>query len=142
MVWLWIAFAVVMGIIEAFTMGLTTIWFAGGALVAAILSLVTDSLLAQLLVFAVVTLVLVIFTRPVAVKKLNTRTVKTNVDAVIGTTGTAESDVPMHGTGTVKADGKVWTAVLADGSAEIKAGELVEVTAVSGVKLLVKKKEG
>lgn len=137
--WLWICVVVVMLIIEASTMGLTTIWFAGGALAAMIASFITDSFLIQLLVFAVISLVLVYFTRPLAVKKINMKAVKTNVNAVIGEKGIAQSDIKVNEKGTVRADNKMWTAVLAEGSSEISEGETVIVERVEGVKLIVKK---
>lgn len=138
-VWLWLGVAVIMGIIEAFTMGLTTIWFVGGALVAALVSCITDSFLVQLFVFTVVSLVLVYFTRPIAKKMLNTKVERTNVDAVIGARGRAESDIRHDLRGTVRADNKMWTAVLADDSPDISTGDTVIVERIEGVKLIVKK---
>lgn len=138
-VWIWLGVAVIMGIIEAFTMGLTTIWFAGGALAAALVSGITDSVLIQLLVFAVVSLILVYFTRPIAKKMLNTKVEKTNIDAVIGERGIAESDIRRDLRGTVKADNKMWTAVLAEDSPDITTGDIVIVESIEGVKLVVKK---
>ena len=75
--WL-IAFVVLVGI-EIGTMALTTIWFAGGALLAFVLSLFGASVEVQLAVFVIVSFILLFFTRPLASKYLNGRTVKTNV---------------------------------------------------------------
>ncbi len=136
---LWLAAAVALGIVEAMTMGLGTIWFAGGALIAAVASFFTDNFLLQLLIFILVSLLLLYFTRPLAVKKLNKDTVKTNVDAVVGMTGSAESDIRKYENGTVKADNKIWTAVLAEDSPEISSGDRVIVLAIEGVKLIVRK---
>ena len=121
------------------TMGLTTIWGAGGSLAATVTALVTDSLLWQLLVFAVVTLFLVLVTRPLAVRKLNSRTVKTNIDALIGKEAVAQSDVDTLNRGEVRIEGKVWVAVPAEGSAAIRKGDVVRVKKVEGVKLIVSK---
>ncbi|MGN1350586.1 MAG: NfeD family protein [Anaerovoracaceae bacterium] len=137
--WVWLIIAVVMGIIEAFTVGLATIWFAGGAVAAALVSLITDKVIVQILVFLVVSLVLLYFTRPVAVKKLNRTTVKTNVDAVIGSIAVAESDICKNAKGSVSADNKIWTAVLAEDSPEVSKGELVRIEGIEGVKLVVRK---
>ena len=123
------------------TMGLTTIWGAGGAVAAALTALLTDSLIAQVFVFAVVTLFFVLVTRPIAVRKLNNRTVKTNVDALVGKNAVAESDVDGLNRGEVRIDGKVWTAVPAEGSAVIRKGDVVKVTGVEGVKLIVLKED-
>lgn len=136
---LWLIAAVVFGIAEAMTMGLGTIWFAGGALVAAAVSFITDSFLVQLLVFILVSLLLLYFTRPVALKKLNKDTVKTNIDAIVGMSGSAESDIKKHENGAVKADNKIWTAVLAEDSPEISAGDRVTILSIEGVKLIVRK---
>lgn len=138
-VWLWLGVAVIMGIVEAFTLGLTTIWFAGGALVTALISCFTDNFLIQLLVFVIVSLILIYFTRPLAKKMLNIKIEKTNVDQVIGQRGLAESDIKLNMKGTVRADNKLWTAVLAEESPEINKGDLVIVERVEGVKLIVKK---
>jgi membrane protein implicated in regulation of membrane protease activity len=138
-VWLWLGVAVIMAVVEAFTMGLTSIWFAGGAVVAAVVSFVTDSFIIQLLVFVVASLVLLYFTRPIAAKKLNKETVKTNTDALTGMTGIAESDIKNHEKGTVKADNKMWTAILAEGAADVLKGEIVKIESIEGVKLVVRK---
>ena len=129
-VWGWLIFAVIMVLIEMMTMGLTTIWGAGGALTAALMALATDSILWQGLVFALVTLFLVIVTRPLAVRKLNNRTVKTNVEALIGKNAVAESDMDELNRGEVRLDGKVWVAVPEKGSAEIKKGDVVKAVVV------------
>ena len=140
-VWMWLIFAVILALIEMMTMGLTTIWGAGGALAAALTALITDSLIWQGFVFAVVTLFFVLVTRPLAVRKLNNRTVKTNVDALAGKNAVAETDVDGLEPGEVRIEGKVWTAVPADGSAEIKKGDVVKVKGVEGVKLIVYKED-
>ena len=140
-VWGWLIFAVAMIVIEMMTMGLTTIWAAGGAIAALLTALFTDNFLWQALVFAVVTLILVIVTRPLAVRRLNNRTVRTNVDALIGQDAVAQTDVEELSRGEVKVDGKVWMAVPARGSAPICKGDVVKVSAVEGVKLIVKKEE-
>ncbi|MCR4601252.1 MAG: NfeD family protein [Clostridia bacterium] len=135
----WILAACAFCILEAVTQGLTSIWFAGGAVVAATASLKVDSLIMQVLIFVLVSLVLLYFTRPIAKAKFATDITPMNVDALIGMTGMAESDVDGQVPGTVRADNKVWTAVLAEGSPKIENGDLVTITAIDGVKLVVKK---
>lgn len=138
-VWLWVTAAVVLAVIEAFTMGLTTIWFAGGALAAAVVSFATDRVLIQVCVFVLVSLVLLFLTRPLALKKLNIETVRTNLDAIIGSSAVAETDIRQNSRGSARVDGKVWTAVLARGSSDVARGELVRIEAIEGVKLIVRK---
>ena len=141
MVWIWVGIAVIFAVIEALTVGLTTIWFAGGAMAAALVSKVTDSIFIQVLIFLLVSLVLLFFTRPIALKKLNRVTVKTNLDAIVGSTAVADSDINADERGQVTADGKVWTAVLAEGSGQVKAGDRIVIEAIEGVKLIVRRKE-
>ncbi len=140
MIVVWLVIAVILAVIEAFTQGLTTIWFAGGAVVAAAAAVVTDSILLQFLAGLVVSIVLLYFTRPLAVKKFNRELVRTNISAVIGQTGIAESVLTPQEPGTVRADNKLWTAVLSPGEANVQRGEQVEILSVEGVKLIVRKK--
>ncbi len=142
MVILWMAIAVIMVVIEGLTQGLTTIWFAGGAVVAAGVSLVSDSLLIQFIAAVIVTALLVCFTRPWAQKKFNRKIVPTNISAVIGQTGVAESDILTGETGTVKADNKLWTAILVSDGSPVHKGESVEIMEIQGVKLVVRAAAG
>ena len=68
---IWFGLVAVLLLIEALTVGLTTIWFAAGALAAAVASLLGAGELLQWILFFVISLVLMIFTRPWAVEHLN-----------------------------------------------------------------------
>ncbi len=136
----WIIIAGLLVLIEAFTQGLTTIWFAGGAVAASISALLGADLVVQIIVFLVVSIILIAATRPVVKRKLNNRTEKTNIDAVIGQEGIVEEDILPHAAGQVKADGKMWTAV-SEGGCEIRKGTIVIVKSVKGVTLTVEKSE-
>ena len=74
----WLVAAAVFVVIEIMTMGLTTIWFAGGALVGAVMAAVSLPLWSQIIAFAVISVILLILTRPWALKYVNSRTIKTN----------------------------------------------------------------
>ena len=80
---MWLIVLAVFLVIEAITVGLTTIWFAGGALVAAIASGAGAGILVQWILFLVISLVLLIFTRPLAVRYMNKGVPKTNVNSLI-----------------------------------------------------------
>lgn len=140
-VWCWVIVAVIMLVVESLTLNLTTIWLAGGAFAAALVSFATDSMVWQLLVFAVVSLLLIIVTRPLVVEKVNRKAVPTNFDALIGKTAVAISDIDDMQFGDVKADGKVWTAVPVKGTPVIKEGDKVKIIGIEGVKLIVEKEE-
>ena len=135
----WLALLAVLLVIEAVTAGLTTIWFAGGALVTFFVAMVTDSLLIQVVVFLVVSLLLLFFTRPFAKKFYNSKRTKTNVDSVIGEQCKVTETIDnFNGTGTVLLNGLEWTARSKDETV-IEAGVRVKVCAVDGVKVIVEK---
>ena len=138
MYWL-IAMAVLL-VIEIITMGLTTIWFAAGALVAVIAALLHAPLAVQFVLFAVVSVVLFFFTRPVAEKYLNNSRAKTNINSIIGEEAKVTDEIDnFYQMGAVVVKGLEWTARSADENEIIPAGSKVRVKEVSGVKLIVEK---
>ena len=137
----WLGVLILMILLELATMGLTTIWFAGGALAAFIAALCGASLLVELGLFLVVSFLLLFAFRPLAMRYVNSRTVKTNVESLAGKTARVTEEINDEmGQGTAVLNGQEWTARSADDTV-IPAGSLVVVDAVSGVKLLVHKKE-
>ena len=134
----WLGAIVLMLIIEAITLGLTTIWFAGGALAAFLLSLATDNILVEFVVFFAVSLLLLIYTRPVAVVYFNKRRVKTNYESYIGKEAKVTQTIDnFNATGTVVLNGLEWSARADDDRCVIEPGRRVIVKSVSGVKLIV-----
>jgi len=138
MVWIWLAVAIIFIIIEALTVGLTTIWFAAGALVALVLALFKLPPMVQVIVFLVVSLALLATTRKIFVNKLKTGSEKTNVDALIGEEGVVMEEITPHNVGRVKVKGQSWSAAAADKDAVIPKDATVKVKAIEGVKLIVK----
>ena len=137
MVWIWLAAAIIFIIIEAVTVGLTTIWFAAGALVALILALIKVGVGVQVAVFLILSLVLLATTRKIFVNKLKTGSEKTNVDALVGEEAVVLEDITPFDTGLVKVKGQNWTAIAADKDASILKGSTVKIKAIEGVKLIV-----
>ena len=138
MIWIWLAVAIIFIIIEAMTVGLTTIWFAAGALIALVLAFLKIGPMAQVIVFLVVSLALLGTTRKVFVNKLKTGSEKTNVDALIGEEGVVVEEITPHNVGLVKVKGQNWSAVAEDKEATIVKDTTVNVVAIEGVKLIVK----
>ena len=133
----WLVLMVLLCIIEAATAGLTVIWFALGALAALIAALFGAQIWLQVLWFLVVSIATLWFTRPLALKYLNGRSVATNADRVVGMEGVVCEDIDnLAGTGAVKLDGKEWTA-RSDSGANIPSGSVVKVRRIEGVKLIV-----
>lgn len=138
----WLIALIVFLVIEAATLGLATIWFAGGALVALIAAMCGAGLGIQVASFLVVSLVLLIFTRPFAVRFLSKDTLKTNVDRVIGMEGVVTEEISnLAGTGKVSLGGNIWTARTENEGGTIPVDAVVAVLRVEGVKLIVKVKE-
>ena len=133
----WLAAFVIFGVVEAATVGLTSVWFALGALVALLAAAVGAELWLQIVVFIVVSAAALCFTRPLARKYLNGRRVATNTDRVLGQEARVTEAIDnIAGTGAVYVDGKTWTARSKSGN-PIPAGSLVVVQSVEGVKLMV-----
>ena len=136
----WLAAFVVFIGIEIGTMALTTIWFAGGALAAFLVTFTDAGIVLQLAVFFIVSLALLIFTRPFALKFINKDAVKTNVESLVGRTARVTSRIDNDlATGTAVVNGQEWTARSADGT-PIAEGAMVEIKEIKGVKLMVAEK--
>lgn len=137
---IWLIIAAVLIVIEIITIGLTSIWFAIGAFASAVCAVFTDNLWIQLSVFIILSVVLWIFTRPLAVKKLKLdkdNIEKTNVESLVGQKAIVTSTINnLTAEGQAKINGLEWTARSADNSI-IDAGSTVIIKEVSGVKLIV-----
>lgn len=134
---IWLVVLAILLVIEFLTLGLTTVWFAGGVLVAFLVSLAGGPLWLQLLLFIAVSVVLLLFTRPLAVKYLNKDVQKTNVDSIPGQKGIVTATIDnLKAEGQVTIQGMEWTARAKNGNT-IEKGKVVRVTAVEGVKLIV-----
>lgn len=136
----WLIIAAGMVVAEIISLGLTTIWFAGGALITALVAHLGAHWILQIIVFAIVSLILLFFTRPIAQKHMMKNNEKTNVESLIGQTCIVTEEINnLKATGTVMINGLEWTA-RAENSDIIEKDVEVEVHSVSGVKLIVTKK--
>lgn len=135
---LWIIVLIVTIAIEAVTMGLTTIWFTGGAFAALIIEILNGSVWLQITVFLLVSLILLFYTRPIAVKYFNREREKTNLDSLIGKQAVVTSYIHnLQETGQVMVDGKEWTARSSDASKTFEKEAIVRIVSINGVKLIV-----
>ena len=135
----WLVLLIVAIIVEVATMGLTSIWFAGGALVAILAALLHLPVFVQVLLFFLVSLLLLFFTRPVAVRYFNKERVRTNVESMVGRQAVVTGEIDnIQGTGQVTVSGQEWSARSVDDSLRIPVGNVVNIVSVSGVKLIVR----
>ena len=137
MIVIWLAVALVMLVIEALTVGLATIWFAAGALVALLAALLDFSIAVQIVLFLAVSICLLVFTRKIFVEKLKAGSEKTNVDALVGEKGVVISPIHPYEVGQVKVGGQVWSAVGKNPDETFSVDQLVKINAIEGVKLVV-----
>jgi len=136
---LWIVLMIVFIVVELNTMGLTTVWFALGAMAAAFVSLsLTDNFLAQIATFVIVTGVAVMLSRPFA-RKFASKSVPTNANRVIGEQAVVVEKINDGSVvGQVKVLGQIWTAKAKEADAVFDVGDTVIVEEIQGVKLIVK----
>ncbi len=140
MTYLWIFVVIIALVVEASTASLTAIWFIPSAIVAIVLSFFKVSVGIQVIIFFVLSLISIITLRKKLEDKLKKKVVSTNADALIGKIGIVTEDIDdINFKGQVKVSGQVWTAV-GDGEKIVK-GDTVEVLAIEGVKLVIKKIE-
>ena len=133
----WLALMVVFLVAEAQTVSLISLWFASGALVALLASLLHAPVWLQVLLFFAVSASLLACLRPIARKHFTPKLSKTNVDAIIGSRGYVTADIDnVSATGSVKLGAMEWTARSTTGCI-IPKGTLVQVDKIEGVKVFV-----
>lgn len=140
MVFIWLLLTIAFIIGELVTVGLTSIWFAAGSL-AALLAAVCDANVAvQIFLFLVVSVGLLIGTRPWAKRFINSRTQRTNADRAIGQVIRITERVSnIDQTGKAVVTGQEWTVRTRYDNEAIETGEFARVLEISGVKLIVEK---
>ncbi len=139
MPFIWIGFAIIMAVCEAFTTQLVSLWFVIGAVCAAVTIFFTDSILIQSVVFLTVSFAALLVTRPLVKRfKMKTKRTNTNADRLIGQTGDLLADIKdRESIGQVKVLGEIWSAKAQD--SPIEKGTKVKILAIEGVKLIVEK---
>lgn len=135
--WWFITFIVLL-FVELVTINLVSIWFAFGALASMGTTFITDSIVIQVIVFIVVSVISLLITKPIIKKFKITKIVPTNSDMVIGKTGEVIKKIETNKYGEVKVFGNIWTAY---SDQELEIGEKVKVLSIDGVKLIVEKEE-
>lgn len=138
----WLVLFVILLLIEIFTMGLTTIWFAGGALVSFIAGVLGFGLPVQVILFIVVSIALLVLTRPVAMKYFNQERQKTNAESLIGQQALVIEDIDtLKASGRVEVRGQEWAAKTDEPDGRIAKNSVVVINGIQGVKLIVRARE-
>ena len=138
----WLVLLVALVVIELLTMGLTTVWFAGGAFVATIAALFDAPIALQVIIFLLVSALLLFFTRPLAVKYFNKDRVRTNAESLVGRQAIVISEIDnLQGIGQVNVGGMEWSARTRVDGMKLPVGTVTTVLAINGVKLIVEERK-
>ena len=133
----WLLALILFSVIEGVTVGLTSIWFAAGALAALLVSFFTSSIWLQIAIFLLVSALTLLLFRPLAARYITPKRVATNTDRVIGQEAEVVEIINnLKATGAVSVGGMIWTARSSNESV-IPAGGRVLVDRIEGVKLYV-----
>ena len=136
---IWLVLLILFIGIETVTLGLNSIWFAGGALVALVIAALHGPVWLQIILFLLTALLMLFFTRPVAMKYFNRGRVKTNVESIVGKKAVVTGEINnLLSQGTVVVSGQEWSARSCEEGITIPKDAVVIVEAVSGVKLMVR----
>ncbi len=135
----WLIALIVFLVIEAVTVTLVCVWFAGGALIGMLAAALQAPLWLQIILFLLVSILLLIYTRPIAMKHFNKNREKTNASGVIGKQAIVTREIDnLHGEGKVTVSGQEWSARNTEGDKVIPEGTIVTVEEIKGVKLMVR----
>lgn len=138
MYYFWLLIIVFLGLLEAFTINLVSIWFVISGIIALIISFFSNNFFLQFASFVILGIVLLLFTRMPLEKKLLGKKEKTNLDRIIGMKGVVTEEINQNKTGEVKVDGKLWSAIA---NMPLKKGEVIKVLNMKSVKLEVERWE-
>ena len=134
----WLFVLAICAVVEIVTMGLTSIWFAGGALAAALSALLVPYFWVQIVIFIVVSVLLLVFTKPVAMRYFNKDRVKTNAESLVGKKAIVTSEIDnLKGIGEVTIQGLDWSARTEIDGIVVPKSAVVEIKSIEGNKLIV-----
>ena len=140
---IWLVLFVAMLIIEAIGPALVSIWFALGAVIALILSFIPEvAWWIEVIVFVVISIATLLALRPILKRYIKRNNYNTNIDSFTGKRGYVIEDITYLRPGAVKIGDVSWTAIPVNKDEKIVENEIIEVVAVNGNKLIVKKVEG
>lgn len=131
MPWIWLGLTVILIVIECLTSGLTTIWFAAGSFLMIFAAIIKCPLWLQIVLFAVISMLLLIFARPILKKKLSSKKIRMNSDAIIGEKAVVTQAVSEMQKGAIKINGLEWTAATEENQT-FNAGDICTVKEIKG----------
>ena len=140
---IWLSLFVIMLLVEAGGPALVSVWFSFGALIALLVSFIPGvQWWIEVIIFVVVSVSTLLALRPVLRRYFKRNNFRTNVDSFTGKRGYVIEDITLLKPGAVKIGDVSWTAIPVEKDDKILENEIIEVVAVNGNKLVVKKVEG
>lgn len=136
MIIIWAVILVGTILVEFETSDLVTIWFSVGAIAALIAAALNVPIVGQVAIFIVVSLVLLVLTRPMTKRFMDKEVVKTNADRMVGMHGVVITEIPFDGKGEIRVDSQIWRA-FSTKKDPIKVDTRVVILDIVGNKLLV-----
>lgn len=138
----WLSLLIIMILVEAMGPALVSIWFAVGALVSLIVSFIPNvPWWVEVIVFVVVSTIALLTVRPLSKRYFKRNTIKSNADSLVGKRGLLKEEIKPYNPGVCKINDVLWTAVSANEQETIAKDSVVEVVAIQGNKLIIKKVE-
>lgn len=136
MIIIWAVILVGTILVEFETSDLVTIWFSVGAIAALIAAALNVPIVGQVAIFIVVSLILLVLTRPLTKRFMDKEVVKTNADRMVGMHGVVITEIPFDGKGEIRVDSQIWRA-FSTKKDPIQVGTRVVILDIVGNKLLV-----
>ena len=134
---IWLVLFILFLYMEANTVALVSLWFAGGALAAMVAALLKAVPIVQIILFIGVSAILLTLLRPILKKYFTPKLKKTNIDAIVGSKGIVLAEIDNDlSQGKVKLGGMEWTARSTSGE-KLTAGRKIVVDRIEGVKVFV-----
>ncbi len=138
MVWIWLAVTVIAIVVEIITPELVSLWFAMGGIVGIAFSFIPGlPWWGEIIIFAVLSMILLLSLRPVLSKYLKRKSLATNVDRLIGQDIRMITQADFDNLGTAKIGDVVWS-VKSENQSSLLADEIVRIVAVDGNKLIAR----
>lgn len=135
---IWLITAGVFFVLEIFTAGFLVFWFGIAALLAMLVSFITNNLIVQTTVFVIFSALLIFATKPLVKKLSNKDNIKTNVYSLTGKKAIVIEDIDWAtSSGQIKIEGQIWSAKTKE-QVNIPKGTEVEIESIEGVKAFVK----
>ena len=135
--WVWVAVTIICVVIESLTLSLTTIWFGISGFVMVFLAFTPLPFVAQLFIFVLLAMLLLIFTRPVVKQKISQKKIATNYERIIGQIALVTKKITAIDKGCIKINGMEWTAAVKE-DITLEEGSKCIIEEIAGVTAYVK----